>query len=567
MFFATIRIDEGNIKMKYYIIIMAAAFLLFLYNSIMYRKNAAKKLDNKIRNSFGKPPEREYDFEEFIKIKSYFEKYKDKCFYIDDITWNDLDMDSIFMLLNNTYSSAGEEYLYKTLRVPEYDKAALEKKDILVEYFLENEEKVFELQKIFAALGRTKKVSLCEFIDRFAELNKRSNVWHYFLNVLFFTSVVLLFAQPVIGIIMFISILCINIGTYYKEKAEIEAYFTCLKYLMDMINCGNVIKKVKSGEIRKYTDVIEEDLEKLKDISKGIYWISINGSSGSVGEVIMEYVRMITHADIIKFNNVLDIVKGNLNVIEELYETYGKLETCMAIASFRKMLEKKCKPEFTGSNQICAEEVFHPLIKEPVANSIAEGKSVLLTGSNASGKSTFLKTIAINAILAQTIYTCTADKFVTNFYKIYSSMSLRDDLMNNESYYIVEIKAIKRIIDAINDEIPVLCFVDEVLRGTNTVERIAASTQILKVIAGKNAICYAATHDIELTTLLENEFSNYHFKEDVVNDDIIFNYKLQSGKATSRNAIKLLKIMGFNDEIVGEARIMAENFVNKGVWR
>lgn len=553
--------------MKFYLIIVAVAFVLFLYNSVVYKKNAAKKLENKIRNGFGKPPEREYDFEEFVKIKRYFEKHKGERFYIDDITWNDLDMDSIFMLLNNTYSSAGEEYLYKTLRVPEFDVAVLEEKNKLINYFLENEEKLFELQKIFASLGRTKKISLCEFIDRFTELTRRSNVIHYILNVLFFSSIVLLFLKPVIGIIMFLSMFVINVGTYYKEKAKIESYFTCLKYLMDMINCGNILKKVKCGEVKKYTDLIEEDLGKLRNISKGIFWISINGSSGSAGEVVMEYVRMITHADIIKFYNVLDSVKRNLDVVEELYETYGMLEACMAIASFRKMIEQHCIPEFSGKNQICAKEVFHPLISEPVANSINEEKSVLLTGSNASGKSTFLKTIAINAILAQTIYTCTAQRFVTNFYKIYSSMSLRDDLSNSESYYIVEIKAIKRIIDAVNDEIPVLCFVDEVLRGTNTVERIAASTQILKVMANKNAICYAATHDIELTSLLENDFSNYHFKEEVENDDIIFNYKLLKGKATSRNAIKLLKIMGFNEEIVDEAQSMAEVFVEQGVWR
>lgn len=92
-------------------------------------------------------------------------------------------------------------------------------------------------------------------------------------------------------------------------------------------------------------------------------------------------------------------------------------------------------------------------------------------------------------------------------------MSLRDNLTNNESYYIVEIKSIKRILDSINDEIPTLCFVDEVLRGTNTIERIAASSHILKSLTDKNALCFAATHDIELTNILENIYSNYHLRK------------------------------------------------------
>ena len=121
------------------------------------------------------------------------------------------------------------------------------------------------------------------------------------------------------------------------------------------------------------------------------------------------------------------------------------------------------------------------LITKPVKNSIQARKGVLLTGSNASGKSTFLKMVAVQAILAQTVYTCLAKEYEADTFVIASSMSLRDNLESGESYYIVEIKSIKRILDLTSQETyPVLCFVDEVLRGTNTVERIAASSRILQ---------------------------------------------------------------------------------------
>ena len=193
---------------------------------------------------------------------------------------------------------------------------------------------------------------------------------------------------------------------------------------------------------------------------------------------------------------------------------------------------------------------------------------MLLTGSNASGKSTFLKTVAINAILAQTVNTCAADGYRAPFFRIYSSMALRDDLAGGESYYIVEIKALKRILDAAGArDGPVLCFVDEVLRGTNTVERIAASTQILKSLGKAEIFCFAATHDIELTELLQEEFDNYHFEESVQNGDISFNYCLQAGKASSRNAIRLLELMGYPEEITNRAFNLAEQFLNTGSWR
>ena len=146
-------------------------------------------------------------------------------------------------------------------------------------------------------------------------------------------------------------------------------------------------------------------------------------------------------------------------------------------------------------------------------------------------------------------------------------MALRDNLESGESYYIVEIKSLKRIIDAGNNDVKILCFVDEVLRGTNTVERIAASTQILKSFAGNNTVCFAATHDIELTSLLEQEYDNYHFEEEVRDGDVFFNYELKEGKARTRNAIKLLSVMGYDKNIIDKAENMAENFIKDGVWK
>ena len=146
-------------------------------------------------------------------------------------------------------------------------------------------------------------------------------------------------------------------------------------------------------------------------------------------------------------------------------------------------------------------------------------------------------------------------------------MALKDDVLEGDSYYIVEIKSIKRIIDAAAQTgSQVLCFVDEVLRGTNTVERIAASTQILKSLAEEKVQCFAATHDIELTALLKDIYEIYHFEGDVTDNDVKFDYKLKTGPATTRNAIKLLKVLGYDESIVDNAQKMADSFLETGSW-
>ena len=131
----------------------------------------------------------------------------------------------------------------------------------------------------------------------------------------------------------------------------------------------------------------------------------------------------------------------------------------------------------------------------------------------------------------------------------------------------MEIRSLKRILDvAQTGTDPVICFVDEVLRGTNTVERIAAATQILIHLAEKGALGFAATHDIEMTELLKQYYDNYHFEEVIRDGDIIFPYQLLSGKASTRNAIRLLKMMGYDEEIIRKASGQAENFLKTGKW-
>ncbi len=112
-----------------------------------------------------------------------------------------------------------------------------------------------------------------------------------------------------------------------------------------------------------------------------------------------------------------------------------------------------------------------------------------------------------------------------------------------------------------------LCTIDEVLRGTNTVERIAASSKILENIASRGALCLAATHDIELCDLLSEQYDMYHFEEQVGISEMLFDYQIRNGKAVSRNAINLLKLIGFDESIVAGAHERANRYMAEGFWR
>lgn len=552
-----------------FIIIVFAVIIFLIYQSIIGKRNAIKNRINHIKKSWGKKNNREYTYNEYERIKVFFEKTKG-LEAVDDITWNDLSMDDIFMDLNNTSSSVGEENLYKLLRDITFDEEELKKRDKIIDYFVNNPEEAGRLELIYAKIGRSKSISLYDFIHRLGEVREKSIVGHLLHPLLVLAAIILFAFEPTIGIVGIVAGICINVVAYYRYKADIENYFVCFKYLTAMVIGAKEIERLNISEIDEYNNKLRELYNELYPTFKGVSLLTTNAMGGSIGEVIMDYVRIILHVDIIAFYKMVAGVKKKQTSIDSLYECVGQLEAYYAIASYRVMLRESygfyCKPLFVKERHIEGVTLYHPLINNPVSNSIDVKKGVLLTGSNASGKSTFLKTMAINCIFAQSIYTCTAEAFTMVTSSVMTSMALRDDLDNNESYYIVEIKSLKRILDKINDNKNVVCFVDEVLRGTNTVERIAASSEILKSMDRSNVICFAATHDIELTRILRREFDNYHFKEEVRDKDVIFDYVLNSGPATTRNAIKLLGIIGYNDEIINSAEHQAIKFLETGNW-
>ena len=284
-----------------------------------------------------------------------------------------------------------------------------------------------------------------------------------------------------------------------------------------------------------------------------------------------EYVKIILLKELIDYEYLCKAAYEFREELLEVYATIGLIDRLIALASYRESVAFYTVPDVFPLSEDRPKslefvDVYHPLVKNPVLNSLSTDRSLLITGSNASGKSTFLKAVAVNAIFAQSIHTCLAREYSASLFAVYTSMAMKDSVRDGESYFIAEIKSLKRILAFLNDRIPCLCFIDEVLRGTNTIERIAASSQVLLHLAGSRSICMAATHDIELTHILEKIYRNLHFQENIEDGRIVFDYRLYEGRATSRNAIKLLRLMGYDESIVHKAENRAAQFATQGSW-
>lgn len=559
--------------MQVYITVLGIIVAILVIAAILGKRNekrAEKYFRNKAKKNWGK--ESDIDIRESRRkaIPKYFENHKEKT-AIDDITWNDLGLDSIYDRINYCKSGAGQEYLYYRLRTPMQtdDFDAFEKQ---VDNFTDKEDLRIEVQLAFAKMSNYGKYSLYDYIGSLDELKMPSRLPHIIADILILISIAGCFVRFELFLVIIIACLLYNAVTYFVIKGDISPYLYIFGYINRMLGGVDLFKKLDDEVLKEETRDFFK-YEKETDSFKRGSWIILDpgrlSNSGDPINMLLDYICMFTHIDLFKFKSMYNFVKTHGELLDDIVTALGRIETEISVACYRASLDGNyCLPEFTADDtKYDAANLYHPCMNNPVLNSISADKGVLITGSNASGKSTFLKTSAIAAVMAQTIHTVNATSYTAPLYRIYSSMALRDDLAGGDSYYIVEIKSLKRILDAANEDgNRIFCLIDEVLRGTNTIERIAASTQILKSLDHKNIQCFAATHDIELTELLKDYYDNYHFEGEVTDSDVHFSYKIKKGPATNRNAIKLLSIIGYDPKIVADAQNMADEFTKTGTW-
>ncbi len=199
-----------------------------------------------------------------------------------------------------------------------------------------------------------------------------------------------------------------------------------------------------------------------------------------------------------------------------------------------------------------SEKLGHPLIPaEKRVNNSFSTKGVnqlnLITGSNMAGKSTFLRSIGINTVLAMAGAPVCASRLTLSPMKVMSSMRISDNLEESTSTFYAELKKLKEIIEAVNRNEKVFLLLDEILRGTNSADRHTGSKALIKQLIHHQAAGVLATHDLELAKLSDEypgNIQNYHFDVQVANDELFFDYKLKRGICQSMNASILMKKIG-----------------------
>ncbi|RZL41384.1 MAG: hypothetical protein EOP00_24940, partial [Pedobacter sp.] len=236
-------------------------------------------------------------------------------------------------------------------------------------------------------------------------------------------------------------------------------------------------------------------------------------------------------------------------------ERFYELEALSSLANFAWLNENYIFPQLLEkeqSNQFEFIQVGHPLldVNKKVNNDfgMVNNDVIIITGSNMAGKSTFLRTLGVNLCLAYAGSPVDAQVFRTKMFRLFTCIRVSDSVTDGLSYFYAEVKRLKALIDElqIQDDKPLFFLVDEIFRGTNNKERLLGSRAYIKALTGNNGLGFISTHDLELVKLADeiDQIKNYHFRDEVIDDKMIFNYKIQEGPCPTTNALKIMKIEG-----------------------
>jgi len=481
-------------------------------------------------------------------------------YVVDDITNADLALDSIFRRIDKTGSSLGQATLYAWMRSPLSSSVRLEERLGPARWLEGHPAERQAVRLAMRRLGMQKRGDMASELWGVPGTGyMRYKNWFHVWSL---GSLALIVASLISGagpVFVILGVCISNLLVFVRTNTYIGAHADSIRYLGRMIGALRAVATIVpegTGDARL------DSLPRLVAVSRKIPVSSpLFGTSGSgiaaaatagdlVGMVV-DYYRIFMLGELRAYFAFYTAFVRDRDAIVAMYATLGAIDACASIAELLSAggVAKKASVSeaFAG---IETEGMIHPLVEACVPVSFKNNKGMVITGTNMSGKSTFLRSLGINMVLAGSLGLAFASVFKAYPYRVISSIDIDDDLIAGKSRYLAEAERLLFIIRACVAG-RVLALVDEILSGTNSTDRISASIDILGHLRGTDSLIVAATHDLEIADAMTGLYDAHHFSEKLDSGDFSFDYELKQGVVDRRNAILILKRLGFGEFVRG----------------
>ncbi len=550
-------------------LVVSGAVALVVFSVYVVHRTRAQTLRH-VRSTWGVPVRRDRDFRAIVECHESRLQHTMGTGSLDARTWTDLNLDDVFAALDRTTSTLGQHALYHRLRTgPSSDLSAFEALVARAEADARFRE---QAQLVLSRLTDPHGYNLWWLAERGA-IEFRS--WYIVFPALAVTAALLLVATLVQHALApaLVASLVLNIAVRFSTDRQIASVATAFRQVGPVIATAESLRALIADSPSPLVIALKEDVPRLRRLKSIARWVSGNPLMLPVGADLLPTVVQDIANSVYEYLNLAFLLDGtgvcvaarilreNRGGVLRVVAAIGDIDSAISTASYRASRQDWVRPIFQGPGApFAVRQIRHPLIANAVPNgiSIDPGEGFLITGSNMSGKSTFLRTLGVTVVMAQTLNTCLANTYSAPVLLVRSCIGRSDDLLSGTSYYVAEVLALLELVQASGGDEPHLFLLDELFRGTNAVERIAAGRAVLLQLAGvegrpRRHAVVASTHDGELVDLLPDSYKAQHFGDAVGPEGLVFDYRLRPGPSTTRNAITLLRLNGAPPDMVRDA--------------
>lgn len=375
------------------------------------------------------------------------------------------------------------------------------------------------------------------------------------LLILYFSPLRISFFWPLAGLVLQGLMLYISgkprnqiLNSVYRYESTIRAYYEMLKRFENTSFSSGLLSKLKRSLRNRQNMPAFRQIDRLAKIVEAI---------SNRNNALFALVNILTLWDFQCMIRLEDWKQKSGRFLRTWLSVLGQLEALSSLAVIRHDNPAWAVPHIVQDKPgISATGMGHPLLtKNRVCNDLKLGYPagiLLITGSNMSGKSTWLRTTGINLVLAYAGAPVCAEEFHCSVMNIYTCMRVGDNLEKNISSFYAELLRIKQIVQAAKEEGQLFFLLDEIFKGTNSADRHVGAKVVILQFGKQKALGMVSTHDLDLGEL-EGEsggkIKNFHFREGYRDNEIYFDYKLQPGLSTTRNALFLIKMAGIEVDV------------------
>jgi hypothetical protein len=481
-----------------------------------------------------------------------YKQAKNNDLFYSEFTLQDLNIEHVFEKVNHTTTPIGEQFLYCTLckKKHESDNATEIEKNILK---VSEKKFLYTFKKAVKPLKNEKCYNLFQLLNEKDSLKINRLIKSYFFVYPVVLALIFIFKLY----LLFIPLLFLNIYCYAHAKSRIFYNNNGLFALSSFCSYNIRLNKLNDQLLKDHSEIPDNLVKKVStyvkilDVESSIDKSFIINEILSIRYVFTESVKLLLLFDSFAIYKINKILKNDFWL--KSYYLLGKLDMALSVKTLREKENNICIPQVNSSDELAIENAINPLVDycKPISMDV---KNAVVTGANMGGKSTLLRTIGINTILAKSLNTCFCNKYRGFLFdSVYTSMNIVDNIEKGESLFKAETNRIWKIYSDIDTTKRNLILIDEPFTGTNRIEGLAISTAFINYLSRNQAtISIIVTHEPELANRLNRSFNHLYFEK--LNNESESTYSLKEGKKSFFHAIDFVSKYNFPEDLKKEMK-------------